>query len=236
MNTPTHRPSARLSARLATLVAAAVGLAGAAHAADVRPASYDMPNGYGQASGGSFNYWDASYDGAGDRTVDHAPLTGGRGDLTDGVIATESWYLVENVAGTGPYVGWNSPTPWVITFRFEQSTVFDSLTVWHDDANTFGDISPPAAVTVTVGALSQRFEIVDPAADTPFGSVLALGPGWQGDTVVLSLERANNGFMVSEVSFQAAPVPEPAAWATLAAGLLALTWRRTGAQRVAWAT
>ncbi|MFV2066020.1 MAG: hypothetical protein ACC645_03505 [Pirellulales bacterium] len=38
----------------------------------------------------------------------YASLSGGLGDLTDGVIATENWYIVEPPDGpNGPYVGWN---------------------------------------------------------------------------------------------------------------------------------
>src|SRR5438067_2130557 len=70
------------------------------------PISYDMPNGFGRASGGMYNYWDKQYTGTGSTMTDGALLTGGLGDLTDGVIAGGHWYDVENIQGTGPYVGW----------------------------------------------------------------------------------------------------------------------------------
>ena len=200
-------------------------LTAGASAQTVLPTSYAMPNGYGVANGGSFNYWDARYSGSGDRLQDYAPLSGGLGDLTDGVIATQRWEQVENLDGTGPYVGWNKGEPWLITFEFASSQSFHTVTVWHDDANGFGDIAPPAAFTVTVGGVTQRFEVVDPPGDAPFASVLTLAPGMVGHQLVLGVERFSNGVMLSEVQFTAA-VPEPSAALLLAAGLAALRLRR----------
>ena len=42
----------------------AFGLA-PAQAAPISPSSYDMLNGNGRASAGTFNYWDLSYNGSG---------------------------------------------------------------------------------------------------------------------------------------------------------------------------
>jgi len=62
-----------------------VGAASSAYAG-VAPDSYDMLNG----NTGSYNYWDETYNGSGCVTCDNAALSGGRGDLTDGIIATET--------------------------------------------------------------------------------------------------------------------------------------------------
>lgn len=58
-----------------------------------------MPNGNGTATGGFFNYWDRDYTGNGSvapisapHTNDGEALSGGLGDLTDGVIATQDWF------------------------------------------------------------------------------------------------------------------------------------------------
>jgi hypothetical protein len=48
-------------------------------------------------------YWDDTYNGAGSTTTDLAPLSGGLGQLTDGIIPTENFNLVEP---NGPYVAW----------------------------------------------------------------------------------------------------------------------------------
>ncbi len=212
-----------------SILATTLALAATASAAQtLAPSHYNMPNGYGMANGGSFNYWDASYSGSGAATTDYALLSGGRGDLTDGVIATEGWWLVENVEGTGPYVGWNRAETWVIDFHFAERNRFDQVTLWHDDANGFGDILPPAAVTVVVDGRSQRFELIDPPGDAPFASTLMLGAGWEGDSIQLRIERLSNGLMLSEVAFEgvAAPVPEPSAWALMALGLASIGLRR----------
>jgi len=50
----------RLRSARAAAAAITVLYASTATAAVVTPVSYDMVNGYGQANGGSFNYWDKS--------------------------------------------------------------------------------------------------------------------------------------------------------------------------------
>jgi hypothetical protein len=110
-------------ARLCLSASAAVlllGMTGFASAAPLLPTSQDMPNGSGQASGGSFNYWDLSYTGAGATNVDGAALSGGLGGLTDGALAGDNWLTVENGAGTGLYTGGLDIDP-TITFNFAGS-------------------------------------------------------------------------------------------------------------------
>jgi hypothetical protein len=211
---------------LSTLLAG-LCLAATSQALEVKPDSYDMLNGYGQASGGSFNYWDGAYNGIGNPRQDHAPLLAGTGDLTDGIVATQSWWLVENVEGTGPYVGWRDTDP-DISFYFAQAQTFESVTIWHDDADGFGNVSTPAGFVVTVASRddsrrprSETFLIGDPDGDAPFASTLTLGDGWTGDALVLRVLRRDGATMLSEVAFQAMPVPEPATWAMWLAGALA---------------
>ncbi len=84
---------------------------GTANALQITPISYDMEN------GGGSKYWDKKYNGTGNTSVNYAPLSGGVGYLTDGIIPTQNWNDVEVADGTGPYVGWENRNP-VITFNF----------------------------------------------------------------------------------------------------------------------
>ncbi|MEM6682497.1 MAG: hypothetical protein AAF607_09665 [Pseudomonadota bacterium] len=90
------------------IVNAAVSLA-----AIISPTSYNIPNG----STGSFTYFDDSYNGAGGNNVPGAALTGGVGDLTDGVIAVTSWNGPDG-PNPGPYVGWLNINP-KLSFFFD---------------------------------------------------------------------------------------------------------------------
>jgi len=75
--------------RFGYVAVAGAFLADPAGASSLPVASYDMNNGDGQASGGSFNYWDRFYTGTGATTTDDAPLNGGVGDLTDGIVPVQ---------------------------------------------------------------------------------------------------------------------------------------------------
>lgn len=82
-------------------VCACVVYAGAAQAGQIAPVSYDMLNG----ETGSFTYYDETYNGSGNPQGTLSALSGGLGDLTDGVIASQNWNVAEQAAN-GPYVGW----------------------------------------------------------------------------------------------------------------------------------
>lgn len=181
-------------------------------AVPVQPISYDMPNG----SSGSYQYWDESYNGSGNPFVNGSTLSGGTGDLTNGVIATQNWFIVEQPSGAGPYVGWQSdPT---ITFHFAQAWDFNSLTLYVDDSNGHGGVSTPAGVTVN-GAYTA---IADPASSAPFGVTIDLTGLADTDTLVVSLTRRSSWVFLSEVTFDATPVPLPAGVVLMGTGLAGL--------------
>jgi hypothetical protein len=190
---------------------------GIARATPVVPDSYDMLNG----NTGSYNYWDETYTGAGCVTCDNAPLTGGKGDLTDGIIATDNWFVVEAPPGNGPYVGWTlNPT---ITFHWNTAVSISSVTFYFDDANGIGGVSAPAGVVVDGSA----FAIADPAGQAPF-AFTANGLSFNGTDLVVTLERNNSWVFLSEVQFESpgSAVPEPATRVLMLSGLGTLAMRR----------
>jgi hypothetical protein len=130
---------------MAALSAAALmTLAAPAMAAPIAATSYDMPNGDGNAHSGTWNYWDATYSGVGAKTTDDAPLSGGLGKLTDGLVSTSPWYTVSDLAGTGEYVGWRhsgaaDPT---ITFHFSGIPTITDIKIQMDNTNVGGVYAP----------------------------------------------------------------------------------------------
>lgn len=181
--------------------------AGAAIAAQVQPISYDMPNG----SIGTYEYFDDTYTGSGCITCELSPLSGGLGQLTDGIVAQSSWFVVEPPAGPGPYVGWMNVDP-TITFHFGTSTAIDSVTFHFDDAGS-GTVAAP--LSVTIGA--ANFPVTNPPGLDPFAFTVS-GLGFVGTDLTVQIHRADVWSFVSEVTFQS-PVPEAGTSAMLLAGL-----------------
>jgi hypothetical protein len=105
-----------------------LALAGLAWGDSINPVSYDMPNGQGSLTPGSFTYWDDTYSGSGAKNVNGAFLSGGLGQLTDGVVGAD--YIATDLGNGRAYewVGWSSIQP-TITFAFNDSTLFDSINI-----------------------------------------------------------------------------------------------------------
>ena len=195
-----------------------MGVASAAGAATVSPVSYDMRNG----ETGSYTYFDSTYSGAGNTSINGAPLSGGLGQLTDGYIETRNWNhpAVEPPAGDGPYVGWVTFNP-TITFNFGQSYDFNSATFYFD-ASFQGGVAPPRAVEIN----GQSQLVPLPPSTLPFSFTFDLTGQADTDTLVVDIfEGAGSWIFLSEVTFDAntvAPIPLPAGGMLLLTGLAGL--------------
>ena len=201
-----------------TAAVAAIGafaLAGSAGAAQIFSTGYDTPNGDGQASGGSFNYWDLGYSGAGATNVDGAALTGGSGDLTDGVVASDFWFNVETGAGAGPYVGWylpNTPDP-TVTFHFAPSQKITSIGIHFDNSHAGGVFAPHQ---ILVDGVSHAYTA--PAVGSIGWSYLN-GLNLTGNSHTVQFKQGAGWTFVSEITFDGGrAVPEPATWGLMILG------------------
>ena len=169
--------------RVAGTCAAFLILPALVWAEPVGPTSYSMLNG----QTGAFSYHDETYAGAGatgNPNADLSPLAGGLGDLTNGVIPTQNWFIEETVAN-GPYVGWFSIDP-TITFLFGGTFTFNTVTVDTDDASGAGSVFSPGSFDVTIGATTLNFPVPDDANAAPDTFVLNVG-GLAGSSVILTV-------------------------------------------------
>ena len=210
----------RRTARSLFALTALVACATAAQSAALTVSSYDMPNGDGQAHGGTYNYWDGTYTGSGDTTVDGSFLQGGTGALTNGVIATDPWYDVSNTAGVGEYVGWrSSPT---ITFHFANPVTINSITLYADYSNS-GGVTAPSAVVVDGTTFDNSNYLLSFPGPQP---ITISGLDIVGSSVTMTLVDPTYWIFLTEIQFDGlvTTVPEAGNLAMMLAGLGLLGW------------
>ncbi|MBL8397619.1 MAG: PEP-CTERM sorting domain-containing protein [Candidatus Accumulibacter sp.] len=204
-----------LKLAVASLAASAFG---AAIAAPLTVASYDMLNG----NTGSYNYWDDTYSGTGAIGTNNAPLSGGKGDLTDGVVANNNWFVTEAPVGPGPYVGWTiDPT---IHFHFGGLVNIQKVSFNFDDSNGAGGVSAPRSVQIA----GTTYGVADPSGDAPF-QFDVVGLNLNVADLQIAIQRANAWVFISEISFdgqRGGVLPEPGALSLLALGMIGLAFAK----------
>ncbi len=173
-----------------------------AMAQPIFPTSYDMLNGNNE----NFAYLDRSYNGSGDPTQPNSFLSGGLGDLADGTIATQNWFVVEPPPpANGPYVGWDAFRPPftnpTITFNFGCTASIEAVTIYVDDSDGGGGVNPPASVNISMGGTFLSFSVTDPPGPEPFSATFS-GLGLTGTSLSLTLNRSSQWVFLSEVTFE----------------------------------
>ncbi len=159
----------------------------------VAPVAYETRNG----GGGEFGYRDELYDGSGNNAANYSVLTGGTGDLTDGIITNQNWNN-NNV----PYVGWQWETQNIdIFFQFDQQYLFESVRIWFDDSNGVGGVSPPSTVTIN----GTQFSVIDPPGSLPFVETFNTS-GLFTESISVQIEGRTEWVMISEFEFRSMPL------------------------------
>lgn len=209
-----HDPRA---AFVAVLLASGLG---AALADPLHAVSYDMINGDNSSIGTSLR--DDSYTGSGNKLIPYAALSGGLGDLSDGIVAPSNWNITP-----GPFVGWRDfylPSP-TITFHFAEAVNLDQVNIHINKGYS------PSSVDLSMGGTTRNFAVSMGISGAANDWVTFSGVALSGDTLLLRLNDrpaeyisgvflARDWILISEVSFDgtAAAVPEPASYALLLAG------------------
>ena len=199
-----------------------VGLTHAGLAETIHPTGYDMRGG----DESTFRYFDQTYaGGTGPQVFPAQQLSGGSGVLTDGIIATDNWFIAENGDGYHPYVGWHSIDP-TLTFHFPQPVHLNAVTIFADNSGGDGGVLPPSTAHLQMGLTNVDRSIHVPPGTAPFAYTLT-DLNLFGSTLALTLDRAPfsdpclpNWVFLSEVQFSGTTdaIPAPAA----AAGGIAL--------------
>lgn len=118
---------------------ALAGIPAIAHADIVPVHSYDMING----RSGFQRYIDETYNGMGNPLVDSSFLSGGTGQLTDGVVGGND--ILAN--GSFEWLGWFEVQP-SIRFDFGQPARLDTFSVHAASVSFFGDVDLPGTITI----------------------------------------------------------------------------------------
>lgn len=204
--------------------AALLACAASANAATLPVSSYDMINGAASTPGLSLR--DDTYTGGtGNPGENYSTLAGGKGDLTDGLIAASNWNITP-----AEFVGWSQlyvPSP-EITFHFAQVVDISDVSIhmnWGYSASSV-DFSVDRTTWI-----NRVINLPNPPTGANFQAGFA-DLGLTGDTLVMRLNDRSpfywnttllsaDWILISEVSIEGslAPIPEPTVTSLLLAGI-----------------
>jgi len=170
---------------------------------NMQPIRYDTSNGNSWPlffETPIYTYWDDSYTGSGNKTVDNDPLTGGLGDLTDGIVPTESYHAYQPTNGSSsePYVGWESINP-TVTFYFPSVASFKRVNIWFDDCDGLDGVYSPIGVIIN----GTHYSVEDPSGTGPFLASFDVSSLPPTDALSITLLRVSGGWVfASEFNFE----------------------------------
>ena len=206
---------------ISLVIASLLSLASTAKADNqITPQTYSMFD-WSRTNSWSW-YSDQTYNGA----VSGNLLSGGTGELTDGV---KSASVVAGYGAWSPYVLWDGYTP-VITFDLGANFAVSGIQAYFKYYPTAAVYIPPSADIrfsnngVNYGAIQLRtFSVAElaPGGDDASPSYNLLTATGIGRYVEVTLNTPGRWIALSEVEFygSATPVPEPETYAMLLAGL-----------------
>lgn len=211
----------------------AAGLSGLTALADVvSPITYSAPNG-GQ---GAFPYFDDTYIGPCrspynvdilfcDQYVPYSPLSGGHGQLTDGVAVDLNWWRYPNTwvgwlekdytlagaqcvrPGEGCLPGLGAPPE--VQFYFTDAYSFQLIQIHVDDSDGYGGVSVPLKVEVSDGSTTIEYSVDDPPGPRPAWLTFDAA-GLTGSSLLVRLFFRTAWVMVDEFRFYAdVTLPQP---------------------------